>query len=244
MDQRGIDAYDLPKRVATYDADMEIMHPNRHKMVQVALESLPFSRDSALQALDLGIGTGYFTELFLSEYPNSRVVGVDGAEAMVSLAKARLSCRSCQVDFRVGDFRSLERLGVCSEVFDVVYSSYALHHLNREEKRALIEQVFGLLRSPGWFVNADLIIAESPQIEERIQEMRVNGIVKRAEGRDPRFQDAASTRRFLDELEQTDGDQPQTLQTDLEIMRNAGIHGASVLWLEYREAVLAGQRFT
>lgn len=54
----------------------------------------------------------------------SRVVGVDGAEAMVSLAKARLGYRSCQVDFRVGDVRCLERLGVCSEVFDVVYSSY------------------------------------------------------------------------------------------------------------------------
>ena len=242
MDQRGIDAYDLPKRVATYDADMEIMHPNRRKMVQVALESLPLPRESPLQALDLGIGTGYFTERFLSEYPNSRVIAVDGAEAMMNLAKARLGRRSCQVDFRVGDFRRLELLGVCSETFDVIYSSYALHHLSREEKRALIAQTYGLLRNPGWFVNADLIVAESPQIEQRIQQLRVSGIVERAGGRDPRFQDAASTRRFLDELEQRDGDQPQTLETDLEIMRNAGIHGATVLWLEYREAVFAWQR--
>jgi DNA-binding FadR family transcriptional regulator len=91
-------------------------------------------------------------------------------------------------------------------------------------------------------VNADLIVADSPQIEERIQQLRVKGIVERAGGKDTRFQDAATTRRFLDDLEQKDGDQPQTLLDDLQILRSAGLRGASVLWLEHREAVFVGQR--
>ena len=33
----SIDAYDLPARVASYDADMDVMHPNRTKMVDTAL---------------------------------------------------------------------------------------------------------------------------------------------------------------------------------------------------------------
>jgi hypothetical protein len=29
MNKKGIMAYDLPERVASYDADMAVMHPNR-----------------------------------------------------------------------------------------------------------------------------------------------------------------------------------------------------------------------
>jgi len=39
---RSIRAYDLPERVASYDVETELMHPNRSKMVAVALEVLPF----------------------------------------------------------------------------------------------------------------------------------------------------------------------------------------------------------
>jgi len=41
MSENGITAYDLPTHVASYDADMEIMHHNRSKMVDIALEILP-----------------------------------------------------------------------------------------------------------------------------------------------------------------------------------------------------------
>jgi len=104
---RSIAAYDISQRVKTYDADMELMHPNRSKMVQIALEVLPFPRTAALRAIDLGIGTGYFTECFLNKFPNSRVLGIDGAPAMIELAKARLKSSESRVEFVVGDFRNL-----------------------------------------------------------------------------------------------------------------------------------------
>ena len=91
MTERSIAAYDVSERVKRYDADMELMHPNRSKMVQVALEVLPFPKTAALRAIDLGIGTGYFTERFLNDFPKSRVLGIDGAQAMIELAKARLT---------------------------------------------------------------------------------------------------------------------------------------------------------
>jgi trans-aconitate 2-methyltransferase len=79
MTERSIGAYDVSQRVESYDADMELMHPNRSKMVQIALELLPFPKTAALCAVDLGIGTGYFTERFLNYFPNSKVLGIDGA---------------------------------------------------------------------------------------------------------------------------------------------------------------------
>jgi tRNA (cmo5U34)-methyltransferase len=110
MTEQSIAAYDVSHRVKTYDADMELMHPNRSKMVQVALEVFPFTKTAALRAIDLGIGTGYFTERFLHQFPNSRVLGIDGAHAMVDLAKARLRSSASRVEFVIGDFRKLKEL--------------------------------------------------------------------------------------------------------------------------------------
>ena len=240
MEADSIAAYDLPDRVASYDADMELMHPNRTKMVEIALEVLPFEADSPFRALDLGIGTGYFTERFLKKFPKAKVIGIDGAEAMLDLAKVRLGVLADKVDFIAGDFRRLSQLVSNQEKVDVVYSSYALHHLNRTDKLEVIKQALNLLKSGGWFLNADLIIAERPEIEKRIQEIRVRGIVSRTRGGDPRFADFQSTRRFLDELEAKEGDQPLTLAADLQVLKDAGLHMPAVFWTEYREAVTGG----
>jgi len=242
MIQKSIAAYDLPKRVALYDADMEIMHPNRAKMVQVALDVFPFSPERQLRALDLGVGTGYFAEKFLRRHPDAQVLAIDGAAAMVDLARTRLGPLAERVHFIVGDFRDLPRLLSEGESFDVVFSSYALHHLHRQDKQVVVRQVWERLEPGGWFLNADILVAESPEIEQRIQEIRVNGIVQRAQGIDDRFADAKATRDFLDRLEATDGDQPLTLLEDLQLLRNAGFREVTVFWLEYREAVCGGIR--
>src|SRR6476660_10053228 len=161
MSERSIAAYDVSQRVKTYDADMELMHPNRSKMVQVALEVLPFPKTAALRAIDLGIGTGYFTKQFLNHFPNSRVLGIDGAQAMVELAKARLTSLASRVQFVIGDFRKLQELAPGVGTVDVVFSAYALHHLSRTDKETVVRQVAGLLGPGGWFINADLIVADS-----------------------------------------------------------------------------------
>jgi len=236
----SIAAYDLPDRVALYDADMEIMHPNRSKMVEIALEVLPFYSDSPIRALDLGVGTGFFTKRFIEKYPQSKVIAVDGAQSMVDLAKARLGGLSEKVDFRVGDFRHLTQLVAQDEKVNFVFSSYALHHLNYDEKLDVVQQALALLQPNGWFINADVIVAETVEIEKRIQEIRIDGIVRRNDGRDDRFRSIETTRKFLDELETNEIDQPLTLSEDLQLVEKAGLRNVSVFWSEYREAVYGG----
>ncbi len=242
MTERSIAAYDVSQRVKTYDADMELMHPNRSKMVQIAIEVLPFPKTAALRAIDLGIGTGYFSERFLKQFPSSRVLGIDGAQAMIELAKARLTSLASRVQFVIGDFRKLQELAAAAGTVDVVFSAYALHHLSRPDKETVLRQVVELLVPGGWFVNADLIVADSPELESRLQQIRVAGIVERARGLDNRFADSASTRRFLADLERKEADQPLTLAEDLEILRSSALKNVSALWLEYRELVSGGQK--
>src|SRR5215471_19672380 len=242
MTERSIAAYDVSQRVKTYDADMELMHPNRSKMVHVALEVLPFPKTAALRAIDLGIGTGYFTERFLIHFPNSRVLGIDGAEAMTELAKARLKSLADRVEFVIGDFRELEELAPSAGSIDVIFSAYALHHLSRPDKEMVLRQVVELLAPGGWFMNADLIVTDSPELDSRFQQLRVAGIVKRADGADSRFGDSASTRQFLADLELKEADQPLTLAEDLALLRSSGLKNVSAFWLEYRELVSGGQK--
>src|SRR5262245_10215676 len=242
MTERSIAAYDVSQRVKTYDADMELMHPNRSKMVQIAIEVLPFHKTAALRAIDLGIGTGYFSERFLNQFPNSRVLGIDGAQAMIELAKARLKSLASRVEFAIGDFRKLQELAPGAGTVDVIFSAYALHHLSRSDKETVLKQLVELLVPGGWFVNADLIVADSLELESRLQQIRIAGIVERARGSDKRFTDSASTRRFLVDLEKNERDQPLTLTEDLALLRSSGLKNVAAFWLEYRELVSGGQK--
>jgi ubiquinone/menaquinone biosynthesis C-methylase UbiE len=159
MHSDSVDAYEPPERVRKYDADMEIMHPLRLKMIEVALELLPFQRTQSLKALDLGVGTGVFSKRFLDKYTNSRVVAIDGASSMLELAKLRLRELSQRVEWVVSDFRAIPAELIQPDTFDVVISSYALHHLSAQEKLVVLKSVVRAIKPGGWFLNADLVVA-------------------------------------------------------------------------------------
>ena len=240
MVDTSIKAYDLPDRVASYDIDMDLMHPKRSKMVDIALEIIPFAKDASISVLELGIGTGYFTRRFLDKYRSANVIAVDGAKSMVDLAKTRLGEYSSKVDIKVGDFRKLDELVLAKNRFDIVFSSYALHHLNRADKLKVIHYSLSMLRKGGWFINADLINTEFAEIDNRIQDLRVRGILERAGGNHKRFTGYETTKKILSDLQTNEGDQPLLLREDLQLLRDAGLETCDVFWTEYREAVTGG----
>ena len=240
MSTDSIKAYDPPERVRKYDADMDIMHPLRHRMIEVALDVLPYPETKSLRVLDLGVGTGAFALQFLERYSNTDVVAIDGSSSMLELAVARLHEYPQRVEFVKSDFRAIPAALLEAESYDVVISSYALHHLDKAEKAAVLGPVVAAIRPGGWFLNADIVVADSPDIEARIQEIRVAAVTQRAPTGDKRFSSPAVTRQHLDELEEAEQDQPQTLAEDIRIIREAGIRNEEVIWREYREAVVGG----
>jgi ubiquinone/menaquinone biosynthesis C-methylase UbiE len=242
MGSSSVESYDIPERVSMYDTDMEIMHPLRWKMIEIALEILPFHQTQSLRALDLGVGTGVFSMRFLEKYPNARVVAIDGATSMLELAKARLGDLTQRVEWILSDFQAMPTMVKRPNIFDVVISSYALHHLNAQEKLAVMKEVVQAIKPSGWFLNADIVVAEAPDVERRIQEIRVEGVTNRAPTQDKRFRSTDTTRKFLDDLEAKEQDQPQTLEKDLQILRESGIKNVEVFWKEYREAVIGGSK--
>jgi SAM-dependent methyltransferase len=153
-----------------------------------------------------------------------------------------LGTLAARVEFVVGDFRQPEALGRGIASADAVVSAYALHHLDPQDKARLIGHCRTLLKSDGWFLNADLVVAEDEFLEDLVQRMRVSGIVERSQGQDPRFSDAAHARRFLDDLERNEGDQPQRLADDLLIVQECGYRHATLFWRDTREVVYGATR--
>jgi ubiquinone/menaquinone biosynthesis C-methylase UbiE len=240
MDSLSVQAYETSARVAAYDADMDLMHPNRHKMVEAIIAVLAATTPAPRLAIDLGTGTGFLLDRLLRRFPDCRAVAVDGSQQMVAAAKSRLGALAERVEFVVGDFRRPEALGHGVASADAVVSAYALHHLNLQEKARLMGHCRTLLKENGWLLNADLVVAEDEFLEALVQRMRVSGIVDRSHGQDLRFRDAAQTRRFLDELERNECDQPQRQAEDLRVLRESGYRHVAVFWKETREVVYGG----
>ena len=242
MPGESIRAYDLPSRVASYDADMEIMHPNRHKMAEMIESVLAVSGVPPRLVIDIGTGTGFLVDCLLHAFPDLRIIAIDGAQQMVDLARTRLGPLVPRVDFRVGDFRDLDTLCGDAGPADAVVSAYALHHLSAGEKLQVLRIAHGLLKPDGWFLNADVTLAEDGELDMIVQQMRVQGIVQRANNRDPRFADVGATRRFLDDLERNEGDQPVRPAEDLRILHEAGFTHVTTFWRETREVVYGGMK--
>ena len=241
MDSPSVQAYGTSARVAAYDGDMDLMHPNRHKMVEVMIAVLAASTPDPQLVIDLGTGAGFLLDRLLRHFPNCRAVAIDGSHEMVTAAKSRLGILAKRVEFVVGDFRQPDTIGQEVHSADAVVSAYALHHLNLQEKARTVGRFRTLLKENGWFINADLVVAEDQFLEALAQKMRVAGIVDRARGQDPRFRDAIETRRFLDELERNECDQPQTQADDLRIVRECGYRHVTLFWKDTREVVYGGR---
>jgi tRNA (cmo5U34)-methyltransferase len=106
----------------------------------------------ARRILELGTGTGETARRVLARHPGARLVGVDGSEAMLAVARAALPAD--RVDLRVGRLEDALPDGS----FGVVVSALAIHHLDGPAKEDLFRRVAAVLAPGGRFVVADVVV--------------------------------------------------------------------------------------
>jgi trans-aconitate methyltransferase len=118
---------DVPLQAEAY-ANADFSEPNS-KFVAHFADKFPAFRGDRI--LDLGCGPADITVRFAARYPQARVVGMDGADAMLDIAREIIlqhAALANRVDVRrwhIG--REENPLG--TEVFDAVVSNSLLHHL-------------------------------------------------------------------------------------------------------------------
>lgn len=114
-----------------------------------------------LKILDIGAGNGMFTELILSELPNASVTMLDFSKEMLESAKTIFTVNNISlenINFLVSNFITEE---LPNEKYDLVISSYALHHVrNREDLETVYLKIANVLKDNGSFICLDNYLGE------------------------------------------------------------------------------------
>ena len=186
--------------------------PHRAAGESALLDEIP---RSVRRVLDLGSGDGRLLELVLRARPSARGVAVDFSPLMLEELQTRFGSGAKVeiVDHNLDG--PLPPLGT----FDIVVSSFAIHHLEHSRKRDLYEEVWTLLEPGGAFCNLEHVASPSAHVHGRFLEAM--GITAAEE--DP-------SNKLLD------------VHTQLEWLRTIGFQDVDCYWKWRELALLVGRK--
>lgn len=106
------------------------------------------------RVLDVGCGTGVLTRLAAGAVgPSGRTTGIDPSAAMITAARRNAELEGSSAAFRLA---AIEALPYADGSFDVVLSSFMLHHLPPEVKRTGLREVYRVLKDGGRLFAVDI----------------------------------------------------------------------------------------
>ncbi len=179
-------------------------------------ELLAWLPAGSARVLDLGSGDGRLLALVRQAHPGAEAVALDFSDAMLERLRARFGGDNrVQVLSHNLDQPLPEALGR----FDAVVSSFAIHHLTHERKRAVYAEVFRLLLPGGIFCNLDHVASATRPLHERF----LACLDVRPEDEDP-------SNKLLD------------LQTQLAWLRAIGFADVDCHWKWRELALMAGRK--
>jgi tRNA (cmo5U34)-methyltransferase len=186
--------------------------PHRKEGESSLLEFIP---QTTRRILDLGTGDGRLLALVKREHPNTEAVAIDFSAAMLDAARKRFAGDSSVAVVTHNLDNPLPDLGK----FDAVVSSFAIHHVEHERKRALYSEIHELLNAGGVFCNLEHVASPTPRLHEEF--LGATGLTLETE-------DASN--KLLD------------LETQLHWLREIGFVDVDCHWKWRELALLAGRR--
>ncbi len=175
--------------------------------------------------LDLGAGTGLLSAFVRERFPDAHLHMIDSSDSMLAQARQRFS-RDQETVFQLADYTTAQ----WGSQYDAVISALSIHHLEDAAKKQLFEKIHNAVKPGGIFINAEQILAPTPQLEEQakadwLAEVRALGATDE--------EVAASL------LRQTE-DRSATVADQLRWMQHAGLKNVRCSFAQGRFAVLSG----
>lgn len=115
--------------------------------------------------LDLGCGDGILTHQLIENDTALSATLVDPSEDMLGRARQRLADYKATEYIRAS-FEDMLGRDILKKNFDFIVSSMAIHHLTMDNKKALFSLIYRHLKPGGFFLNIDVIRADSDSLEE------------------------------------------------------------------------------
>ena len=181
---------------------------------------LEFVPAATRRILDLGTGDGRLLALVRQEFvrqgqPDMVAVAVDFSPAMLDAVRKRFAGEPSVSVVAHNMDEPLPALGR----FDAMISSFAIHHLVHERKRALYAETYGLLNPGGVFCNLEHVASPTPRLHKEFLE-RIGFTV---ETEDP-------SNKLLD------------VETQLGWLRDIGFEDVDCAWKWRELALMVGRR--
>ncbi len=184
--------------------------PHRVEGLAVLLEVLPAT---SVRVLDLGTGDGDTLAMVLDARPGATGMGVDFSAEMLGRARERFADEP-RVEIVEHDLDM--PLPRSWGSFDLVASSFAIHHCIDRRKHALYGEVFDRLTPGGTFLNLEHVASATPELHEQFLD---------AIGRTPATDDPSN--------------KLAPVETQLEWLREIGFDQVECYW-KWRELALFG----
>lgn len=209
---------------AAYDAAIRKFIPDYEEMLSRAVETLAKLVSPKAYILDLGAGTGAFSQVVAQRLPNASLTLLDRDPAMLEQARERLASLDPQAAFKVGSF--FEPLPECNAAI----ASLALHHVHDlGEKKKLYRNIHASLTTGGVLLNVDVTLSTAPNVEKLTRAEWAAHLVAHGD-----TQPEAYARFATWALE----DRYFSIAEELDALRGAGFAHAEVLWRQGPGTVL------
>ena len=209
-----------------YDKYRRLIIPHFDLFYGTLIE-LSNSAENHSKILDLGAGTGLLSKFLRERYPQGKFYLIDLSEDMLNIAKTRFEGQN-NFEYILGDYVNYD----FEESFDLIVSSLSIHHLTHQEKFQLYQKIYALLNEGGIFLNADLVIGNSPFNEKNYQ---TNWLDKIEENKMEESYKKAAIKRM-------DLDQPATLEENIGWLKNSCFKDVDVYYKYYNFVVIFGRK--
>jgi len=141
--------------------------PERYRQIEIAKSFYKhfLQTTRTCSVLDLGCGDGLIMHQLLKVDDSIDATLVDGSLEMLEAAKERLAGFE-RVQFVQASFQNLLTEDRLQTTFDFILSSFAIHHLETYEKKALYEYIYRHLNRAGFFLNIDVVLGPTQDLED------------------------------------------------------------------------------
>jgi tRNA (cmo5U34)-methyltransferase len=139
--------------------------PHRTEGESVLLEEI---KPDSKKILDIGSGNGRLLDLCLMKCPEASGVALDFSSTMLEQLREKYKSKN-RVTVVEHDLNDPLKFEV--ESFDVVISSFAIHHVDDDRKYKLYEEIWNILEKDGIFCNLEHVSSPTENLHKKFFEI-------------------------------------------------------------------------